>query len=446
MKEAENGHSGPDALARWNRLPSKEGRAIRAVCAGGQRVNLRRDRGVWTVLADADASGAEVVEMPNTVLLPAFANAHTHLDLTHIGPRPYDPAQPQGFASWVQMVIRERATDPEAIRSSVRLGIEKSLAGGVAAVGDIAGIMRTEPVDELRASPLCGVSFVEFFGTGERQAGTIDAMRVLAEAGPIDADGVRLGLQPHALYSAGPEVYRAAGGLREATGIALSTHVAESLEERRLLTAGEGPMRDFLATIGLNWSEPPARSPTAMFASTTSASRWLLAHGNDLSDDDIRLLRTAGASVAYCARGHKYFGHTPKIGKHRWRDLRNAGVPVCLGTDSIINLPRAHEKRISPLDDAREIYHAEQNRDAALAGSLLEMITTIPAHALGLNRSLFTLSPGEVLGVVAVEVGDLGSRTPAQAIMQSESSPELLALSDKRRLEIEGSLWAREDA
>ncbi len=29
--------------------------------------------------------------MQGKVLIPAMVNAHTHLDLTHIGPRPFDP-------------------------------------------------------------------------------------------------------------------------------------------------------------------------------------------------------------------------------------------------------------------------------------------------------------------------------------------------------------------
>jgi cytosine/adenosine deaminase-related metal-dependent hydrolase len=393
---------------------------------------------------------AVLVDLRTKFLLPAFTNAHTHLDLTHIGPRPYDPTQPQGFAAWVRMVIRERATAPEAIRASVRLGIEKSLAGGVAAVGDIAGIMRTEPVEELRASPLAGVSFVEFFGTGERQGGAIDAMHALARRERVDADGVRLGLQPHALYSAGPEVFAAADDLRETTGVALTTHIAESMEERRLLTGGEGPMRDFLASIGLGWNEPPAISPTAMFASSTRADHWLLAHANDLSDDDIQLLRTLGASVAFCARGHRYFGHADKIGPHRWRDLCGAGVKVSLGTDSIINLSVAHEDRISPLDDARELFRAHRTgddaHDAALGKELLGMITVVPAKALGMNACASWMVPGPVLGIVAVEVGEVDERSPYVAVLESDSAPELIALSDKRQLDAEGLLWDREDA
>jgi cytosine/adenosine deaminase-related metal-dependent hydrolase len=297
---------------------------------------------------------------------------------------------------------------------------------------------------------MAGVSFVEFFGTGGRQGASIDSMRALVMSDRVDADGVRLGLQPHALYSAGAEVFAAAESLRETAGVALSTHVAESMEERRLLTGGEGAMRDFLASIGLGWNEPPARSPMAMFASHTRADGWLLAHANDLSDDDIQLLCTLGASVAFCARGHRYFGHLAQIGPHRWRELRAAGVRVCLGTDSIINLPRAHGDRISPLDDARELFRAHRTgddaHDAALGGELLKMITTVPAKALGMNVCASWMVPGPLLGIVAVEVGEVDERSPYVAVLESNSPPELLALSDKRQLDAEDLLWAHEGA
>src|SRR4051812_5153031 len=32
---------------------------------------------------------AQFISRPDCVLVPGFVNAHTHLDLTHIGPQPY---------------------------------------------------------------------------------------------------------------------------------------------------------------------------------------------------------------------------------------------------------------------------------------------------------------------------------------------------------------------
>lgn len=456
-----------DPLARWNTLLPHRGERVLARFAGVADASdarsvdgpgellLERDRdGVVRVVevggaGDLDPGGAPVRHFPGLVALPAFANAHAHLDLTHIGPRGYDPRD--GFASWVGMVLAERARNEAEIRASARLGIERSLAGGVVGVGDIAGIGRVEPLEELRRSPLAGASFVEFFGLADRQEGAVRAMRSALEhdasAGGIDRDGVRFGLQPHALYSAGPRVFEAAAGLAAATGAALSTHLAESIEEREFVAHATGPMRDFLERLG-PWSDEcavaPGESlrPVEAFARVASGGRWLLAHLNDATPADIETLARLGASVAFCARGHRYFGHLPTLGEHRLRDMLRAGVNACLATDSVINLPPAQAGRISPLDDARElvargVFDAGSDRDMR---ELLRTITVNPARALGLRPELFSLGPGPVMGIVGVSIGEGDAGTIASA-MRSGAPPVLLALSDKRSIQAAGILF-----
>lgn len=439
MKDRNGPDDRQDALERWNRLPSEEGRALVVRGADRRALALRRIGGVWHVLKRAEIGDGPIeVDLPTKALLPAFANAHTHLDLTHVGPREYDPTDPRGFASWIDMVRRERVFDPAAIRASVMLGVEKSLLGGVAAVGDIAGAMRTEPVDALRDSALAGVSFVEFFGLGERQRAAVDSMREIVERGPVVADGVRLGVQPHALYSAGPEVFRAAQKLSVAHGVAMSTHLAESAEEWGLITGGRGALVDFLRSVGVEWNEPTSTSPVNRFGVVGASGPWLIAHANALGSFDAMLLMMLCRAVAYCPRGFGYFRHELSIGPHPWRRLLRAGVRVCIATDSIINLPPAQADRISPLDDARRVFRAERtfepDADREFASLLIRMITSEGARALTMNSGLFNLRPGPIMGLVAVEVGEgiIQRRLPQVAALESDAPPELLALSDKR--------------
>ncbi|MCA9306592.1 MAG: amidohydrolase family protein [Phycisphaerales bacterium] len=336
------------------------------------------------------AGSAERVDRPDAVLIPGLVNAHTHLDLTSVGPRVYDKRD--GFSAWLSMVMRHRATDPQDIHKAVGEGVARSLAGGVVAVGDIAGTGRFEPAEALGASRLLGVSFVEYFGNG----GVPDGLRSMA------AGRVRVGVQPHAPYSAGPDLYRAA----LASGLPLSTHLAESMAERELLTRGTGPMRAFLESIGV-WSDEVAARFGAARTSVDflrefvgSGEAIVLAHVNDADDADLELLARSRCSVVYCPRSHEYFGNDVELGPHRYREMLASGINVALGTDSIINVPEEESHRLSTLDEMRLLWE----RDGTDPQTLLRMATVNGARALGLNESLFDFSAGEIAGVAAVDV------------------------------------------
>ena len=57
---------------------------------------------------------AEVIDLPQSVILPAFVNVHTHLDLTHLGC--WD--RPTAFIDWVRRVRAGRAIDDAGIAAS----------------------------------------------------------------------------------------------------------------------------------------------------------------------------------------------------------------------------------------------------------------------------------------------------------------------------------------
>ena len=109
---------------------------------------------------------ARMIELTlhDRLLMPGLVNAHTHLDLTHIGPVAHDPAE--GFVKWVDIIRKERRMEDAGIRDAVAAGIRASLAGGSVAVGDIAGApmgrITDAPALELASSPIVGVSYLEF--------------------------------------------------------------------------------------------------------------------------------------------------------------------------------------------------------------------------------------------------------------------------------------------
>jgi len=397
-----------------------------------------------TVAAHEAAARALTVDLPRAVLLPALVNAHTHLDLTHVGPRPVDPDDPDGFVTWIGMVRRNRATTEPDISASVRAGAALSLAGGVVAVGDIAGAARGRPTlapwRALEKSGLTGVSFIEFFALGPGARGVPAQVRALIE----DAHGggaapVRAGLQPHAPYTVSPAALIRAAELARDGGPGLSVHLAESAPEHRLIARGDGPLRAMLIDLGV-WSEQDqaavghGQSPVAHAHRALATAPFLAAHVNDASEADIALLASTGTTVAYCPRASEYFGAARVFGPHRYRDMLAAGVRVCLGTDSVINLPAAssdpERDGLSTLDEARLLVR----RDGVDPRLALGMATTAGAAALGLDPDRFRLAGSErgakpVAGLVAVEIAGparAAGHGALGAVMASDSRPVLL--------------------
>lgn len=386
------------------------------------------------VSAHPASARADVISLPTQVLLPAMVNAHAHLDLTHIGPQPHDPEH--GFVAWVDMVRARRHAAAADIADSVRQGIALSLAGGVVAVGDIAGAPlgspNLTPYEVLAKSPLRGTSFVEFFGIGSTLDRVPERLAPVFAAATFDRPRVRLGLQPHAPNTVDLRGYEFAIREGGARGMPLCTHLAETLEEREFVERASGPQREFLERLGI-WTEGVldivgrGHHPVVHLEPILKRAPFIVAHVNDATDEAIESLARTRATVAYCPRASAYFGAPARFGPHRYRDMRNAGINVALGTDSIINLPgdaaRADRGGISTLDEARLLYE----RDGGAPVDLLAMATINGAIALGLEPSLFELtSGGEIAGIVAVEIGNQPRADPLAACLRSLSPPRLL--------------------
>lgn len=374
---------------------------------------------------------AAIHKLPASVLLPGLVNAHAHLDLTDVGPQPFDSER--GFAAWADMVRTSRPTSEDAIRSAVRRGIQLSLAGGVVAIGDIAGAPAGRPtltpLQTLRDSPLWGVSFAEFFGIGRHYPATLERLPHLIEtlAGLNSPNAtLKAGIQPHAPNTVDLRVYTLAVQLAAARGLPISTHLAESEEERRFVAEGTGPQRSLLEGLGI-WDdsllERVGRGLDAVehLSAVLAITPMLVAHVNDCDDRALETLAKTGTRVAYCPRASAYFGAERRFGPHRYREMLAAGIPVCLGTDSIINLPETD--RISVLDEMRFLY----SRDRTDPHQLVRMATLHGASALGLDPQCFTFEAGSRLaGLIAVDVGGGVNASPLTSVLVSTIPPRLL--------------------
>ena len=338
--------------------------------------------------------------------LPGMVNAHAHLDLAGVGPRPYRG----DFAAWVReevLPVRRRGSAADGIRSAAA----DSLAAGVEAVGDVAGSPGARAA--LAGTGLRGVSFEELFGLGEQAVEALSrrAAEVAAEvATRRPAGGIRPGLQPHAPYSVSPAGYAAC----VQTGLPLSTHLAELAEEAEFVGSGTGPLRAMLGSMdlwrpGLGDAYRGEPSPVAWLRPhlQAAAGRFVVAHANHVRDEDIATLAATGTSVAYCPVASAYFGHTG----HRYREMLDAGVNVALGTDSALCQPPDEPQPHGILPQARFLFR----RDGTDPGTLVRMATAHGFGALGLETrprrlTLVPIDPAGADPLVEVFAGRAAAR------------------------------------
>lgn len=355
-------------------------------------------------------AGVPAIDRRACLLTPGLVNAHTHLDLTHMGSRPHDPAA--GFLPWIDMIRRERLTDEADITASIRRGVDLSLAGGTVLVGDIAGAVGGRP-SSVPGSALFAdgrinaVSFVEFFAQGARAPElTIAAYEVwnrLRSAPEGPGGRTVFGVQPHAPYSVGWGAYEDILESIDAETPAC-THLAESMAEREFIARGTGPFRTLLERVGV-WDDAVAcevgrgRTPIEQLSPCLESEHLAAVHCNDVTATDLSLLARSRAPVIYCPRASAYFAAEKDFGPHRYRDMLGVGVTVALGTDSIVNVDTPD--RMSVWDEMRLLHQ----RDAADPVQLLAMATTAGATALRRDPTSFRFHLlGSLAGLLAVPV------------------------------------------
>jgi len=334
------------------------------------------------------APAAACTDFGDAVLLPPFANAHTHLELTDF-PRWAqecgETAVPQSYVDWIRQVIRVKRQLPlERFAPSLQEGIRLSLAAGTGAVGDILSCFPARRA--YAGAPLKGRCFLEALG---RDPGPCRELlrsigRLLDEGGTGELEG---GISPHAPFTLSAEYLEQVVDFARRRRLPVSTHLAESAEETAFLDRSEGPIATALYP-SVGWQEmlpaPARRTPVAYLAERGGLLPGvLLAHGVQVADADAARLARAGAVVVLCPRSNARLG----VGRAPVESYLAHGVPLALGTDS-----RASCDSLSLWD---EVAFAREWFGGRLApAALLELATAGGARALGLAGEMGSLAAG----------------------------------------------------
>jgi 5-methylthioadenosine/S-adenosylhomocysteine deaminase len=173
-------------------------------------------------------------------------------------------------------------------------------------------------------------------------------------------------------------LFRRVAHFAQQDGLPLAVHLAESQEESELIRYGAGPFAESLRARDIA-VEPHHCSPVQYLRELGVLRPGTLAiHCVQIDDADMQTLKTNRVAVAHCPRSNRAHGH----GSAPISALREAGIPVGIGTDSVVSVPDLDvwaEARVS-------WFGAEE---------ALRLLTLDGARALGWERDIGSLEAGK---------------------------------------------------
>ena len=218
---------------------------------------------------------------------------------------------------------------------------------------------------------------------------------------------IRVGFSPHSPYSVSSLLLRLCFQDAARKGDPVCIHAAETREEEQFMLRGEGPLREFLEEMEVlphDWRPPLMRPIEYLKDQGLGETRALVVHANYASAEEIKWMGERGLSVAWCPPSHFFFGHEP------WplREMLQAGVNVCLGTDSLASS--------DTLDVMAAAKMARAQFPDVPVGQLLAMMTTNAARALGWEGRMGTLKPG-MAAVFSIAPVEKNEQSPLEAVL-----------------------------
>jgi aminodeoxyfutalosine deaminase len=367
--------------------PPIENGAVRV--AGNRILALGR----WRDLAP-EATG-DTVDLGESILLPGLVNAHCHLDYTGMAGE-FPP--PQNFTDWIKLITTAKAawTYSDFAESWLR-GANMLVQTGTTTVADIEAVPELLP-EVWETTPLRVFSFLEMTGIKSRRDPRSIVQETVAKLESLQSGRCRAGLSPHAPYSTVPELLRLSADTARQRQWRLTIHIAESAPEFEMFMHARGMLFDWLSRNERDMTDCGGVSPVQHLERNGLLGEDLLAvHANHLAPGDVKLLASRRTSVVHCPRSHAYFRHQP----FPRRELVDAAVNVCLGTDSLATVHKIRNQpfQLNLFEDMRSLAAA----DPALSPKMiLEMATINGARALGMAGQVGELCENGFADIIAI--------------------------------------------
>ena len=263
------------------------------------------------------------IRKPNSIILPGFVNAHTHLELS------WTKGKIRGFedfTGWLERLItlKSGGIDRDLVENSMRIGLRDVIESGVTTVGEISSLDFWGR-KMLEDSGMRIIVFLELF---DRVLPKLPSLEFRSE------DLYEERLFPHAPYSCCPELLDAVFACARENAIAAGIHLGESPDEVDFLKNLPNEFeRKIFPLIGKEtFTRPSAETPTRYIDGFLRGEdiRLSAVHMVQVAAEDMEIVRSANIGVILCPRSNAFL----KVGKPNLRRMLDY-ERVGLGTDGL---------------------------------------------------------------------------------------------------------------
>lgn len=328
-------------------------------------------------------SATKTYNASGKLIAPGLINSHTHLGMSLL----------RGWAEGVNLQgFLERVwgaegaiMDEPTCELGTELGALEALLSGTTTTMD----MYLNPVATHRGAVRAGLRhiagpiFFDFPGLdGLQWEQRIERAHLWQdELAKIGGPYIPTYLMPHSTYTDSPENLTQVAAIAKGLGARIHLHVSETQAENQ--------------DVQTRYS----KSPTEVCRDTGILDvPTIFGHGVHLSDSDIAIAASKGASVGHCPGSNLKLGS----GLARFNDMREAGIKVGLGTDSC-----ASSNDLDMFSVMRMAAHVIALRQSPADVDLVSIIraaTIEAAHAVGLGDRVGSIEIGKEADLIAIDL------------------------------------------
>ena len=285
----------------------------------------------------------ETIDCTDKAILPSFCNTHTHANMMFLR----GIGEDRCLFDWLheEMFPREAKLKPEHSYPLSRYAILEMIKTGTTCFVDmyfhVAGNLKAAQDMGIRAViPYLGM---DFFDDKNTQIAIQQAIQYLDE--PLKDSKIKKALSCHSVYTCSQRLIQEFSKLAEKHDTYLQIHVAETQKE----------VDDCVQKFG-------CRPAELLYKWGVMGPNTLFAHAVHLNDDEIKLVKKTGTTLAHCPTSNLKLGS----GQMPLQKYLDAGLKLSLGTDSVASnnsLSMISEMKLAALS-------AKNQADSVLSGKV----------------------------------------------------------------------------